>query len=193
MLRQQGICATGPDIRVLAMTLSVALNQPRPEAPPAFMHYAGLLVESAFQPIVSLTHQRIVGYEALVRPSQHNVAVSPGLLFNAAERQQQAHWLDGQLRRLHVENFCQHRRPTWLFLNVSTASIGAQRLDVDTLARQVRQQGLSTSQVVLEVVEEPARNERRLAEFVNAVREQGFRIAIDDFGAGDSKIGRAHV
>lgn len=59
------------------------------------------------------------------------------------------------------------------------------------VGRQVAQAGLEPSSVIIEVTEssamtDPVRTQRVLGE----LREQGFRLAIDDFGAGHSSLAR---
>jgi len=77
-------------------------------------------LRSHFQPIYSLAHQRIVGFEALIRPSlADGIPISPLMLFSEASSLAQSVFIDRLCRTLHVSNFMQQADDaTWLFLNL---------------------------------------------------------------------------
>ena len=50
-----------------APALTIALAQLEPRAGGWAAQWHGCALESAFQPVLSITHQRIVGYEGLLR------------------------------------------------------------------------------------------------------------------------------
>ena len=80
-----------------------------------------LTLHSHYQPILSLAHRRVVGYEALVRP--HDAAaqsVSPLTLFKSVHDDKETVHLDRLCRNIHVRNFMSAAKGnTWLFLNVN--------------------------------------------------------------------------
>ncbi|MFE8070405.1 EAL domain-containing protein [Marinobacteraceae bacterium S3BR75-40.1] len=160
---------------------------PEPGVSPSFGSFQ---LCSAFQPIVCLTHQKVVGYEALARARDAGRTVSPARLFNEAERLSQAATLDQQLNELHVATFARHNPAVWLFLNINRYSIQNETFDPESFAQNLRGLGLMPQQLVLEVVEDPVANDAHLAEFIERAKALDFRIAIDDFGAGDSNFER---
>ncbi|MDX1588221.1 MAG: EAL domain-containing protein [Oleiphilaceae bacterium] len=147
-------------------------------------------VASAFQPIISPTHNRVVGVEALARPSHKGLPVSPAEIFNRTDGKPHNGDLDLKLWQQHLHNFARQLPPAWLFLNVSADSIGAPGISPRILADQVRQAGLGCDQVVLEIVEQAVASEQLLQDFVEDARRLGFRVAVDDFGAGDANFER---
>jgi len=145
---------------------------------------------SHFQPIVSLSHQRVIGCEGLLRASDlAGNPVAPLAVLAAAQGGGELVALDRVARLLHVLN-----RPPgadqWLFLNVHPEvfvdAIAKSSFMVDLLAHQ----RLAAGDVVVEVLEDAIRDEARFAETVDRLREEGFLIALDDFGAGHSNFDR---
>jgi EAL domain-containing protein (putative c-di-GMP-specific phosphodiesterase class I) len=145
---------------------------------------------SHFQPIVSLSHQRVIGCEGLLRASDlSGNPVSPLAVLGAAQGSGELVTLDRVARLLHVLN-----RPSgpdqWLFLNVHPEvfvdAISKSSFMVDLLAHQQ----MAAVDVVIEVLEDAIRDETHFAETVDRLREEGFLIALDDFGAGHSNFDR---
>jgi EAL domain-containing protein (putative c-di-GMP-specific phosphodiesterase class I) len=136
-----------------------------------------------FQPIVRSCDGSLFGYEALVRTDEPAMP-HPGALLDAAER------LDGlwALGRSMREKAALVMAPTdpglHLFLNLHPRDLGDPAL-LDAAAPHC----LLASRIVLEVTERapllPEQEPRRqLAE----LRAAGFRIAVDDLGAGYSGL-----
>jgi len=143
-----------------------------------------------FQPIVSPTHRRTVGFEALARARRCNDPVSPAVLFSEAESEGDEPCLDIVLWQQALRTYAETRPNAWLFLNLSAASVVDSRTAPDILAQLVHQSGLSCDRIVLEIVEDAVSDQEALARFVAGCRNHGFRIAIDDFGAGDAHFER---
>ena len=83
--------------------------------------YAGLTLATALQPIFSIDHQRIIGYEALIRGKDKNAQpVSPIDLLDIPSNEQESIYLDRLCRYLHINNFQKISGDNnWLFLNIS--------------------------------------------------------------------------
>ncbi|MGM0449837.1 MAG: sensor domain-containing phosphodiesterase [Pseudomonadota bacterium] len=143
-----------------------------------------------FQPIVSPTHRRTIGLEALARPRRDNQAVSPAVLFAEATADDSEPSLDLALWEHALQIYARDRPNAWLFLNLSAASVVDPRTAPATLAHLVHQSGLACDRIVLEIVEDAVNDQAALARFVAGCRTHGFRIAIDDFGAGDAHFER---
>ena len=147
-------------------------------------------LSSVYQPILSPTHQKRVGYEALVRVSRDGEAVSPVGLFELAEARGQTPALDRHLLQLHLDNFAASAQSVWLFLNINPATCIHPEASLERLANQCLDSGIHPEKVVLELVESASEDPAALLEFIGKARTCGFQIAIDDFGMGDSNFER---
>ena len=133
----------------------------------------------AFQPIVSLSTKSIFGYEALLRSAEPTLP-SPTDVIEAAERL-------GATRKLGraVRAFAAHRRnqmnEDWLlFVNLHPTDL----LDPE-LTDPHSPLMASADHVVLEITERaPLSGLEEVRERVRELRVFGFRIAVDDLGAG---------
>jgi len=147
-------------------------------------------LSSHFQPIVSLSHQRVIGHEGLMRASTANGrAVSPVDVLVAAQRNGELVATDRVARALHVLN-----RPAseaqWLFLNVHPEVFIEPLTSSSFTADLLAHQQMTNVDVVIEVLEDAIRDEVLFAERVGRLHEAGFLIALDDFGAGHSNFDR---
>ncbi|MDP1526862.1 MAG: EAL domain-containing protein [Rhodocyclaceae bacterium] len=147
-------------------------------------------LSSHFQPIVSLSHQRVIGHEGLMRASKANgQTVSPVDLLVAAQGNGELVAVDRVARALHVLN-----RPAseaqWLFLNVHPEVFIEPLTSSSFTADLLAHQQMTNVDVVIEVLEDAIRDEALFAERVGRLHEAGFLIALDDFGAGHSNFDR---
>lgn len=155
------------------------------------LRHRDLTLTSVFQPIFSLAHLRAVGYEGLLRA--HDVfdrPVPPLDVFGDAARQGELHYVDRLAQSLHLENFKTLRAEReWLFLNVHAGAL-ADSYHAAAFGAHLDRLGLSARRIVLELQAVQAEDFDKLAEEARRFREQGFLIALDDFGAGDSNLER---
>ena len=150
----------------------------------------GLNVRSAYQPIFSPTHQKLVGFEALVRVDDGDQSVSPAALFDRTKTVQQTVELDSFLLHQHVDNYTGTHLPVWLFLNINPDTCIHPMSSLDRLVDQCAECNISPEKIVLELVETASENIDALLRFIDEAKARGFRIAIDDFGTGDSNFER---
>lgn len=152
--------------------------------------YGDVRFGSLYQPIVSPALLRSIGCEALLHVEAATGPVSTQQFFD--ERDAESAVDVCQLARaLHVLNAPPPPRGNdWLFLNVHPESIRRRSMPAEALVRELGALGLPPSRIVLEVVERAGLNDDELREFVVEYRAAGFRIAIDDFGAGASNYDR---
>lgn len=133
----------------------------------------------AFQPIVDGEHQRVFGYEALMRAREPSLP-HPGAILDAAERLGRLPELGRRVRQLTAEAFSEAPPDATLFVNLHTRDL----LD-DTLYDPSSGLSRLASRVVLEITERAALDDvKDVAARVSLLRTRGFRIAIDDLGAG---------
>lgn len=136
-----------------------------------------------YQPIVSWSRRSAFAYEALVRSSEPSLAY-PGALFDAAERLGRLHDLGRAIRTNCADTFAELGVKSRLFLNLHPHDL----LD-DTLYDSRSVLAPLARQVVLELTERATLDDiADLRERIKALRAAGFRIAIDDIGAGYSGL-----
>lgn len=156
-----------------------------------FANYRDWRVISAFQPIYSIAHRRIVGLEALARGlNAGNDIVPPAQLFTHGDPAAIVA-LDRLCQRVHVDNFRALDPPSaWLFLNVDPCTLGQKESYMAFLRTLLRDSGLPANRFVIEVLESTIDDEAALEAHIRACKDMGFLIAIDDFGAGHSNFER---
>ena len=133
----------------------------------------------AFQPIVNWPRRTVFGYEALVRCAEPSIA-HPGALFDAAERLERMFDLGRAIRRLVTEAVKDAPPEAVIFVNVHAGEL----VDPE-LSSELAPLSSVAERVVLEITERSALDRvpgvlARVAE----LRRRGFRIAVDDLGAG---------
>jgi EAL domain-containing protein (putative c-di-GMP-specific phosphodiesterase class I) len=153
----------------------------------------GVLAEaelwSVYQPIVSLADRSVVAHEALLRGVVDGREVGGGDLFFVAE---QAGWLH-RLDRIGRESAITGAVP-WLgdddlFVNFNPTSIYRPQVCLASTERAVHDTGISPGQLVFEVVESHAIADRgHLVSVLDHYRSLGWRVALDDVGAGWSSL-----
>ena len=145
-------------------------------------------IETAFQPIWDLQDGRVLGVEALARPWDGYGFDGPADMFAVAEKIGRAHELDAICRSAALARAHEIPEGVLLFLNVNPQSLTHGELEGDRLLRSVATAGMRPSQIVLEITE---RSEARLTQVVadaTRLRKLGFRLALDDVGAGNAGL-----
>jgi diguanylate cyclase (GGDEF)-like protein len=146
-------------------------------------------VDVAFQPIWNIDQDHILGYEALARPNTADgVLAGPGPAFEVAERIGRAHELDALCRRSIVERASELPDDALLFLNVSPSTLERGALDPDALVRAAAESGLTPERIVIELTERSPARLAPVARQAARLRELGFRLALDDVGAGNAGL-----
>lgn len=154
--------------------------------------YRDFRLRSAFQPIVSLSHRRVVGYEALLRAAGPDGApVAPPAVFATTVDGRETVALDRLCRALHVRNFPAAEVPdTWLFLNISPQVVVEGPHHGPFFERLLAEARFPPHRVVVEILEDRVADETRLALAADYYRSLGCLVAIDDFGAGHASFHR---
>jgi EAL domain-containing protein (putative c-di-GMP-specific phosphodiesterase class I) len=133
----------------------------------------------AFQPIVRWSDKTVFGYEALVRSDEPTLG-TPGLLFDAAERLGRVREVGRAVRRVVAETAAEAPPETMMFLNLHAADLGDESLYGTSAPLSAH-----AAQVVLEITERTSLS--RVSDVracVTRLRHLGYRIAVDDLGAG---------
>ena len=143
-------------------------------------------IRPAMQPIVRLLDGVTLGYESLCRINPGAGPQVPSALFDAAGGSMEKD-LDEACIRAGLAGSI-HTLPATLFLNVMLPTLAQPNAAV-RLAKFAEDAGVRPEHVVLEVSERvPVPNVARLRRVVADLRSRGFRIAIDDAGAGHASM-----
>jgi EAL domain-containing protein (putative c-di-GMP-specific phosphodiesterase class I) len=136
-----------------------------------------------YQPIVSHSKRNAFGYEALVRSSEPSMP-HPGALFEAAETLKRTEVLGQRIRAKAGDPLVQADETITLFVNLHSRDL----LD-DTLYEPSAPLTRWAPRTVLEITERAAIDGiDDIAERIARLRGLGYRIAIDDIGAGYSGL-----
>jgi EAL domain-containing protein (putative c-di-GMP-specific phosphodiesterase class I) len=131
-----------------------------------------------FQPIVRAEDGSVFGYEALVRTDEPSIP-NPVALFAAAERLRRVHEVGGAVRDRAAAFLAQAPSLT-LFVNLH-----ALELTDDSLLSPASALSGHARSVVLELTERSSfEHVPNLRARVSLLRRLGFRLAVDDLGAG---------
>lgn len=154
--------------------------------------YNGYQLHSVFQPILSLSHRRSVGFESLLRSADaDNHWRSPVEVIHEATARGDIRQLDMLCQSLHIRNFsAQAPDHRWLFLNLDPSTIADRWYHDGTLARALREAGVPPQRLVIEIVEGAIDDEPQLLAAIDYFRAMGALVALDDFGTGHSNFDR---
>jgi len=142
-----------------------------------------------FQPIVSLQHQQVFAYEALIRGPSASPLHSPINLFNTASRHGLLAELDLLCRETVIRRYGELGLTGRLFINTSPAALLQNDYPHGLTLQYLQDAGLSPEQVVIELTEQyPIDDYDLMRKATRHYREMGFSIAIDDLGAGYSGL-----
>jgi EAL domain-containing protein (putative c-di-GMP-specific phosphodiesterase class I) len=150
----------------------------------------GQQVVTLYQPILDLRTRAVLGHEVFTRGPAGGPFEEAERLFALAER-------TGRL--VELERLCRVRafasvrrhlpRGSKLFLNTSVLALRDSDVAGAGFVRQVDEHGLRHQDVVLEITERLAQEERQsYQQVLRDLKRQGFGIAIDDMGAGHSSL-----
>jgi diguanylate cyclase (GGDEF)-like protein len=143
---------------------------------------------SHFQPIISLEQGIIFAFEALCRTVGPNPFETIDNLFLQARLHDLILQLDMRCRENGINLAGRQgisRRDILLFLNICPTSLAHPGRSDGTTEEFVKQSGIRKENIVLEITEQEAiSNYSLFRKAIDHYRNQGFRIAIDDFGAG---------
>ncbi|MEX6504326.1 bifunctional diguanylate cyclase/phosphodiesterase [Pseudomonas zhanjiangensis] len=146
-------------------------------------------LHSLFQPIVSLSERRILGYEALTRGPSNSPLHSPINLFAAARHGGRLSELEVACRRSACRQFSEQQLEGKLFLNISPDSLLEPGHQPGRTLQLLQAFGIAPSRVVIELTEQSPTDDFSLLDTaLHHYRAMGFSIALDDLGAGYSSL-----
>ena len=154
--------------------------------------------EVHYQPIVSLTTRRCVGFESLIRWSRNGVAVSPAVFIPMAEElgliEPVGTWVLQQACKTFAD--WQRRFPDskldCITVNVSSRQLVQQNFML-LVEQAVAAARLKPCDLRLEITETALMDSPHLAaELLRELRDFGVKIYLDDFGTGYSSLSHLH-
>ena len=138
-------------------------------------------ITMAFQPIVNLRERRVYAYEALVRGTDGAGAAT----ILAQVNQDNRYIFDQTCRCKAVELAARLRMPCFVSINFLPNAVYQAATCIRATLEAARQHGFPTSQLIFEITEnEELVDKEHLKDIIREYRRQGFKTAIDDFGAG---------
>ena len=149
-------------------------------------------VEVFLQPIVDSRTQQVVAAEALARlRNVDGQLIPPSLFIPVAEKNGHINLLGEQVLR----KVCAFVRDydtgaiglRWINVNLSPIQCMHSNLP-DLFASILREYGVSAEQVHLEITEESMINYTKQENQIENLRQLGFQLALDDYGAGFSNL-----
>ncbi len=153
--------------------------------------FLGLHITSMFQPVFNAYSGKVFGYEALARASDDNRRAIPTGDLIAQLRGEQVFDADLLFRKLHLQNFkLVDDSDSVIMINLSPSTAISELLGTSSLASVISQCNLPPGRVCIEILEHDSSDESMLMDAVQAYRQLGCLIAIDDFGIGASKFER---
>jgi EAL domain-containing protein (putative c-di-GMP-specific phosphodiesterase class I) len=155
-------------------------------------------IQTHFQPILSLRKQQVMGVEALSRgvvavPGQPLQQIPPLVLFECARAEGRLLELDRLCCQTALRSFAQLQQvqdDLILFLNLHLGSVQQGSTQAHDLIHVQQNYGIEPRRIVIEVLEHEIEDLERFKRDIEALRECGFLIALDDVGAGHSNLDR---
>ena len=142
-------------------------------------------INVAFQPIISLSDGRVVGYEALARPISGSNEV--GGFFAAAEKQGVVKDLDSLCRRAAVTTGRKLPEEVFLSINMSSEVLTNSEMDTDVILELIDSNSLTASRIVLEV-QAPDDNAAEFLAKCQPYRRRNFRIAVSGVESQNASV-----
>jgi diguanylate cyclase (GGDEF)-like protein len=155
---------------------------------------ASAALSVAFQPIVDLANGQVSGYEVLGRCTVEQgplapIAGQPAALLDAAHTCGRLLALDRRWRTLAIDAIAaRDDGHTAFFLNVDPRVADDPLLVPGFTRALIERHGLRADRFVLELTEATARAPGRIEQVLRHYQSQGFRVAIDDLGAGEHSL-----
>jgi diguanylate cyclase (GGDEF)-like protein len=148
-------------------------------------------VDVHFQPIVRLRDNRVVGFEALARWIDPDLGfVSPAVFVPLAEERGFIDTLSETLLRKAAEATLAWPRDLFLSFNLSSVQLMDLRTSFNTLSI-LNSVGFDPRRLELEITETAVMSSADTARrIIKELKDAGIRISLDDFGTGQSSLGR---
>lgn len=157
-------------------------------------------LEAAFQPIVSLDDQSVMGFEALLRPTGDATGfdnLTTEEIVTAAEVQGRGGALASMMLKSSVDFLAdkikdRKQKNIFVAMNVSFAQLRSGGF-VDAVTKEIKDNNLPDKSLVLELTESEAVTDEVAAQSIfGKLKKSGAALAFDDFGVGFSSLSNLH-
>ncbi len=146
-------------------------------------------IRTVYQPIVGLDDGDILGYEALSRGPRDSFFESPANLFDAAEKFNRLWEVEMLCRTKALENANRLPQGKLLFINVNPEMIKDRKFKKGSTKEYISKFGMNPSSIIFEITEKTAISDyKSFRKTIDNYISQGYKIAIDDTGAGYSGL-----
>ena len=152
---------------------------------------------SWFQPIVELSNgtdvnggYTVFAYECLARGVDPDGSlINPGEMFSVAREAGLLFYLDRAARLSAIEHATTHQVSSTIFINFNPTAIYSPENCLATTIEAIEKRGIPRERIVFEVVESDSVGEvSHLRSILDYYRSRGFRVALDDMGAGFNSL-----
>jgi len=138
-------------------------------------------ITMAFQPIVDVRTRSVFAYEALVR----GTAGEPAEAILSQVNHENRYAYDQTCRRTAVALAARLQMPCFVSINFLPNAVYQAATCIRATLEAAREHGFPTSRLIFEITEnEELVDKEHLKSIIREYRRQGFKTAIDDFGAG---------
>lgn len=146
-------------------------------------------ITTVYQPIVCLENGIVLGYEALSRGKKGSALESPEKLFSLAHKYDKSWDLELLCRRKAIERAKDIDKDKMLFINVDPRIFKDINFRKGFTREFLLKNNIDSKNVIFEITEKTAiKDYRKFNEALTHYKEQGYKIAIDDIGAGYSGL-----
>lgn len=144
---------------------------------------------TVYQPIVSLINGNTIGYEALSRGPHKSTLQYPDKLFEAARNQNKTWELELLCRVKAIQRAKDIKEDELLFINVDPYIFRDEKFEKGLTKEFLSKHNISSQNIIFEITEKTAIEDYyTFKKALNNYIDQGFKIAIDDTGAGYSGL-----
>ncbi len=141
-----------------------------------------------FQPILDVASRKIVAYEVLSRIELDGQIIRADEFVEIAEKMGVIHRLDMLVLEQALSTLSAKGHAGEIFVNLSPRALVFNEFARD-LRRIVAKSGIAPKHIVFEITErDTVKNMALLERFLNDLKADGFKLAIDDFGSGFSSF-----
>jgi len=142
-------------------------------------------ISTHYQPILDFRTGTILGWESLTRGPLESSFRSPVVLFETAEQLGRLFALEKLCRESAIQNAGHLSSGQKIFLNIHPKTMADPEFTPGNTLRLMGKAGLKPDDIVFEITEQHSLQEFELFyQTLEHYRSQGFKIAVDDAGAG---------
>lgn len=151
-------------------------------------------ITTKFMPIISLRDGGVLGYEALSRGPVGNFLEMPDQIFEYAKKYDLTYELEYLCREKAIETAGKLSLSKLLFINIDPKIINSIHFKNGFTKEFLKNNNLSPDLVIFEITEKTAIDDyKSMEEATEYYKNQGYKIALDDYGAGYSGLKTLHT